>query len=100
MGFESAPFKLTQEYVDIMGGIDSDMYCLFKNLLMRGLTIVRKHIDELINLIKIMAAGQEGLDFSVSGRTSTMPCIKNMVTLEIEIRERISTRFNKGSHKN
>ena len=26
VGFESAPFKLTQEYVDVMGGSDSDMF--------------------------------------------------------------------------
>jgi len=33
MGFESAPFKLTQEYVDLMDGIDSDKFENFKSLI-------------------------------------------------------------------
>lgn len=55
MGFESAPFKFTQEYLDIIGGQDSDMFEYFKSLLIRGFIEVRKHIDELIALINIMA---------------------------------------------
>ena len=55
MGFESAPFKFTQEYLDIMGGLDSPMYEYFESLLIRGFIEVRKHMDEFINLIKIMA---------------------------------------------
>ena len=58
MGFESAPFKFTQEYLDIMGGIDSAMYEYFESLLIRGFIEVRKHMDEFINLIKIMAEQQ------------------------------------------
>lgn len=30
---ENAPFKLTKEYVDIMGGIDSEMFMYYKSLL-------------------------------------------------------------------
>ena len=33
VNFENAPFKLTKEYVDIMGGIDSEMFAYFKVLL-------------------------------------------------------------------
>lgn len=55
MGFESAPFKFTQEYLEIIGGQDSDMFEYFKSLLIRGFIEVRKHLDELIDLIKIMA---------------------------------------------
>lgn len=36
IGFESAPFKLTEEYVQLMGGVDSDMFFYFKCLLTRG----------------------------------------------------------------
>ena len=31
--FESAPFKLTKEYVDIMGGPESEMFIYFKSIL-------------------------------------------------------------------
>ena len=55
MGFEKAPFKFTQEYSDIIGGEDSPLFLYFKSLLIRGLFEVRKHMDELIVLIQIMA---------------------------------------------
>jgi phosphatidylinositol 4-kinase len=51
MGFEQAPFKFTQEYLDIIGGVDSQHYEYLKSLMLRGLTEVRKHLDELIVLI-------------------------------------------------
>lgn len=53
--FEQAPFKFTQEYLDIMGGEHSPLFEYFKSLLIRGLFEVRKHLDELIILIQIMA---------------------------------------------
>ena len=55
MAFESAPFKLTAEYVDILGGQDSSMFLYYKTLLIRGLFEVRKHMEELLVTIKIMA---------------------------------------------
>ena len=54
MGFEGAPFKLTDEYVDLMGGVDSDLFEFFKSLLTAGLIEVRKHLDEFIRFITIM----------------------------------------------
>lgn len=59
MGFEAAPFKLTSEYIDILGGPDSPMFLYFKSLLIRGFFAVRKHMDELIMMIKIMAFKQQ-----------------------------------------
>ena len=58
MGFEAAPFKLSQEYMDILGGHESTMFLYFKTLLVRGLFEVRKHMDELIVMIQIMAHKQ------------------------------------------
>jgi len=62
MGFESAPFKFTQEYLDIMGGTESPMFEYFESLMIRGFIEVRKHMDEFINLIKIMAEQQTIID--------------------------------------
>ncbi len=57
MGFESAPFKLTQEYVDLMDGFESDKFENFKSLVQAGLIECRKHIDDLESLITTMAKG-------------------------------------------
>ena len=36
LGFESSPFKLTPEFVAVMGGVDSDMFAYFKILILQG----------------------------------------------------------------
>lgn len=55
--FESAPFKLTQEYIDIMDGVDSGMFQYFKSLMVRGLIEIRNHRDEFCKVIEILAQG-------------------------------------------
>lgn len=54
MNFEAAPFKLTQEYVDLMDGVDSDLFEYFKSLITAGLLEVRKNMDDIIRFITIM----------------------------------------------
>lgn len=77
MGFEGAPFKLTQEYVDLMNGTESDLFEYFKSLLTGGLIEIRKHLDELIRFITIMM------------KDSQMPCFKNPESLVVEIEARL-----------
>ncbi|XP_013138968.1 PREDICTED: phosphatidylinositol 4-kinase beta isoform X1 [Papilio polytes] len=57
LGFESSPFKLTREFVEVMDGEDSDMFSYFKILMLRGLLAARKHCDQLIHLVEIMRMG-------------------------------------------
>ena len=54
MNFEAAPFKLTQEYIDLMDGVDSDLFEYFKSLITAGLLEVRKNMDDLVRFITIM----------------------------------------------
>lgn len=51
MNFESAPFKLTIEYVEIMGGKDSDMYRYFKNCLVRGFMELKKNVNSIVYFV-------------------------------------------------
>jgi phosphatidylinositol 4-kinase len=53
-----APFKLTQEYVDLMDGPESDKFENFKSLINAGLSEIKKHIDELESFIMILARGK------------------------------------------
>ena len=55
VGFEAAPFKLSAEYLVLLGGAKHPMFLYFKSLLIRGFIAVKKHLEELINLIRIMA---------------------------------------------
>merc|ERR1719220_3369275 len=65
LGFESSPFKLTSEFVDVMGGCDSDMFAYFKILILQGLVAARKHQDKFTTLVDIIRAG------------SHLPCFNN-----------------------
>lgn len=52
--FESAPFKLVPEWLDLMGGADGDLFHYFKALLVKGFMELRKHSQELLALLQMM----------------------------------------------
>lgn len=58
LGFEKSPFKLTPEFVEIMGGENSDMFEYFKILILQGLIAARKHHGMIITLVEIMRSGE------------------------------------------
>lgn len=57
LGFETSPFKLTPEFVEVMGGDQSKMFEEFKSLILLGLIAARKHMDKIVNLVEIMISG-------------------------------------------
>ena len=57
MNFENAPFKMTKDYINLMGGIDSSIFCYFKSLFLRGLFAARRKVDVIANLIEAMGLG-------------------------------------------
>ena len=59
--FEQAPFKLTEEYVEILDGIDSPVFQYFQTLLYLGFTEARKHFDTLWKIIEITYMGNKDL---------------------------------------
>jgi len=67
MYFESAPFKLTQEFIDVMGGIDNRPFQYFKALCIRGFLEVRKHMDRVVTLVEMMMAYGPALPSFVMG---------------------------------
>ena len=65
INFEKAPFKLTKEYVEIMGGKDSLYYQMYKDLMVKGMIACKKYVDNFISIAEIMSKG------------SKMPCFDN-----------------------
>ncbi|CAG8556963.1 5073_t:CDS:10 [Funneliformis mosseae] len=55
VGFELAPFKLSQEYLDILGGIASEKFAEFKSLLKQSFIALRKHADNFVLLVEMMS---------------------------------------------
>jgi len=73
IGFESAPFKLTEEYIEIMGGEtgDSDDWSLFQLLMIKGFVAIKKHMSKFILLTEIMLAAPE-MECFVGGRQTVL----------------------------
>ncbi|EDV38936.1 uncharacterized protein Dana_GF25052, isoform A [Drosophila ananassae] len=65
LGFEQSPFKLTPEFVDVMGGTGSEHWREFNRLLLVGMMSARKHMDRIINFVEIMRSNAQ------------LPCFKN-----------------------
>ncbi|XP_044183343.1 phosphatidylinositol 4-kinase beta-like isoform X2 [Acropora millepora] len=76
LGFENSPFKLTEEFAEVMGGVDSDMYNYFKILMLQGFLAARKNMDKCLQLVEIMQTG------------SQLPCFNRGASTVRAMRER------------
>lgn len=52
--FERAPFKLTKDYIDVMGGINSECFAEFKRLFVAGFEASRANSQIALGLVEIM----------------------------------------------
>jgi phosphatidylinositol 4-kinase len=62
MGFEAAPFKLTLEYVELLGGPEGEAFLEFKELMKDAFQAMRREAERIVTLVELM------------GRESKMPC--------------------------
>ena len=61
VGFETAPFKMTKEYVNLLDGINSNAYSYFILLLTKGFLELRKYYDSFVKIIEIMSKSKKYL---------------------------------------
>ena len=57
INFESAPFKLTSEYVQLMGGARSPTFARFRDLVIKGFLAARKQAPKILALVKCTLEG-------------------------------------------
>ena len=62
MGFEAAPFKLTFEYVELLGGLEGEAFIRFKELLKDAFQALRREAERIVTLVELV------------GRESKMAC--------------------------
>ena len=55
--FETAPFKLTKDFIDAMGGYKSKYYDEFKKLMRKGFQAINKHRHKISILVEMMWCG-------------------------------------------
>ncbi|KAI6214160.1 Phosphatidylinositol 4-kinase beta [Aphelenchoides besseyi] len=67
LGFETSPFKLTLELVDVMGGPNSEMFANFRELVFNGMVAARKHHERIMNIVEVMSNGSQLPCFRANG---------------------------------
>mmetsp|Transcript_1547 Transcript_1547/g.2000 ORF Transcript_1547/g.2000 Transcript_1547/m.2000 type:complete len:380 (+) Transcript_1547:751-1890(+) len=72
MNFESSPFKLTNEFVQLIGGPDSALFTRFRKLCCQGFLAARKRREEIVLLVEMMRAGNEHLPCFKAGGEATV----------------------------
>ncbi|ODV65274.1 kinase-like protein [Hyphopichia burtonii NRRL Y-1933] len=82
VGFEAAPFKLTAEYVELMGGIESSTYETFKNTCKQCFKALRKESDQIVSIVELMQ------------KDSTLPCFKSGENTSILLKQRLQLHLN------
>ena len=65
--FEKAPFKFTTEYLEVLGGMHSKTFNIFKKYMVQGFTAIQKNADKIIVLVEMMAMGQSDLSWFEGG---------------------------------
>jgi phosphatidylinositol 4-kinase len=61
VGFESAPFKLTREFVEVLDGPESHLFRSFRDLCVRTFIALRRRCMEIILLVEMLKNGNEEL---------------------------------------
>ncbi|EEQ40796.1 Phosphatidylinositol 3- and 4-kinase family protein [Clavispora lusitaniae] len=87
MGFEAAPFKLTMEYVDLLGGLDSELFLYFKDLCKRCFLALREESDQIVNMVELMQ------------KDSSLPCFNNGENTSVLMKQRLQLQMNEEEAK-
>lgn len=82
VGFEAAPFKLTMEYVELLGGLDSSLFALFKSLCKECFSAIREESEQIVNMVEIMQKG------------STLPCFNNGENTSVLLKQRLQLHLS------
>ena len=88
MNFEAVTFKLTKEYVDVMGGTQSKYFQKFKKLMVKGFLCLREHADEIISFVEMTMVS--GLD---------LPCFQGSDRVLEALRERFRLDLSQNQCK-
>jgi phosphatidylinositol 4-kinase len=98
VGFEAAPFKLTFEYVELLGGVEGAAFIRFKDLMKDAFQALRKEAERIVTLVELMGRESKmacyvgGLPSVVSGLRARFVLEKS----ETEAREWVEDLVNKS----
>ncbi|KAL3230455.1 Phosphatidylinositol 4-kinase PIK1 [Nakaseomyces bracarensis] len=85
VNFESAPFKLTYEYVELLGGLDSAPFQKFVQLTKDSFKALKKYSDQIVSMCEIMQKDNMQPCFNAGNQTSVQ--LKQRFHLELSDEE-------------
>eukprot|EP00762_Andalucia_godoyi_P007279 ANDGO_08058.mRNA.1 Phosphatidylinositol 4-kinase beta 1 len=81
INFEGEGFKLSAEFVELMDGVESDLFNYFRVLLLRGFLECRKHMDRVVSIVELMIPDKSMPCFSKDGGTETVEELRQRFNL-------------------
>ncbi|KAK9468159.1 kinase-like domain-containing protein, partial [Lipomyces arxii] len=84
VGFEAAPFKLTQEYIELMDGGSSEAFEYFRSLMKLAFKALRKKADDIVVLVEMMQ------------KESPLPCFMSGVATAHLLRQRFQLQMSES----
>ncbi|KAI5967960.1 PIK1 [Candida margitis] len=85
IGFEAAPFKLTTEYIDLLGGVESEFYQLFVQVCKDCFKVLRKESDQIVSIVQLMQ------------KDSSLPCFNNGENTSVMLEQRLQLSLPEDS---
>ena len=74
--FETAPFKLSADFVRILGGPEGEGFRRFRNSMVAGFQQLNKHSAKIILLVQMVAAAQSDLSCFKGGTKEAVDQLK------------------------
>jgi len=71
VGFEAAPFKLTQDYVDVLGGVGSPTFEGYKKLCKQAFQALRKSAENIVMVVEMMGKESKMACFASGAQQTT-----------------------------
>jgi len=91
--FEKAPFKLTDEYIELLGGKDSKGFKQYIALCIEGFLAIRRHYEKILLLVE-MTINSEALG------TQICPCLSDDEGVLLNLRKRFKLRKSEPDIQN
>lgn len=82
VGFEAAPFKLTSEYVEVLGGLESKAYLKFVDTCKNCFKALRKEWEQIVSIVELMQKG------------SSLPCFNNGDNTSVLLQQRLQLHLS------
>lgn len=88
--FEKAPFKLTNEMVQVMGGTKSGAWRLFRKLCVQGYVEACRYANKVMLMVDTMYPGNESMPCFLQGREYVLENLRERFAVDLSKKERAS----------